>query len=410
MKKDLDALMQAHDIDTLFVVGAGDHNPPMVYLTGGAHLTEAELIKKRGAHPVLFHNPMEREEAAKTGLVTKNVSAYRPKELLDQMNGDRLKATVTRYRQMLTDLDAVSGRMAVYGQIDAGRGYAIFSELQKALPGLTIIGEVNAPLFQSAMETKDESEVQRIRRMGKITTSVVGEVAEFLTSQRAKEGVLVKTDGSPLTVGEVKNRINMWLSERGAENPEGTIFATGHDAAIPHSSGDSAALLRLGEPIVFDIFPCEAGGGYFYDFTRTWCLGYAPDRVQALYEDVLSVYRRVLSDLRAGAACKDYQALACELFEAKGHPTLQSDPVTEEGYPHSLGHGLGLHVHEKPFFGMFATGADRLVPGIVFTIEPGLYYPAQNTGVRLEDSLWATPEGNFEILAEYPLDLVLPLK
>jgi Xaa-Pro aminopeptidase len=311
---------------------------------------------------------------------------------------------------MLTDLDAASGRLAVYGQIDAGRGYAIFSELQKALPGLTVVGEVNDPLFQSAMETKDESEVQRIRRMGKITTSVVGEVAAFLTSQSTKEGILVNKEGNPITVGEVKNRINMWLSERGAENPEGTIFATGHDAAIPHSSGDPAAVLRLGQPIVFDIFPCEAGGGYFYDFTRTWCLGYAPDRVQALYEDVLSVYRRVLSDLQPGAACKDYQALACELFEARGHPTLQINPVTEEGYNHSLGHGLGLHVHEKPFFGMYATDADRLAPGIVFTIEPGLYYPEQDAGVRLEDSLWATPEGKFEVLAEYPLDLVLPMK
>ena len=88
-----------------------------------------------------------------------------------------------------------------------------------------------------------------------------------------------------------KRRINLWLAERGADNPEGTIFAIGRDAGVPHSTGTASDPLRLGQTIVYDIFPCEAGGGYYYDFTRTWCLGYAPDAVQALYQDVLDVYQ-----------------------------------------------------------------------------------------------------------------------
>ena len=95
------------------------------------------------------------------------------------------------------------------------------------------------------------------------------------------EDMLIGRDGEPVTIGQVKGLINLWLAERGAENPEGTIFAIGRDAAVPHSSGNPSDILRLGQTIVFDIYPCEAGGGYFYDFTRTWCLGYAPDDVQA---------------------------------------------------------------------------------------------------------------------------------
>jgi Xaa-Pro aminopeptidase len=239
---------------------------------------------------------------------------------------------------------------------------------------------------------------------------VVGQVADFLCSHPAKNGVLLKADGQPLTIGQVKRMINLWLAERGADNPEGTIFAIGKDAGVPHSTGQAEDVLKLGQTIVFDIFPCEAGGGYHYDFTRTWCLGYAPDEVQALFEDVLGVYRQVMASLEVGASFKRSQKLTCELFEALGHPTVQSNPQTENGYVHSVGHGLGLYVHERPSSGTSAPETDRLDPGVVVTIEPGLYYPERGMGVRLEDTVWVSPEGGFEILAPYPLDLVLPVK
>jgi Xaa-Pro aminopeptidase len=293
--------------------------------------------------------------------------------------------------------------------MDAGVSYSVFSALQQAMSGLTIVGELGSSIFMQAMMTKDESEVERIRRMGKTTTTVVGRVAEYLSSHPAKNDVLVKQDGTALTIGDVKSRINLWLAELGADNPEGTIFSIGRDAGVPHSSGNPSDPIRLGETIVFDIFPCEAGGGYYYDFTRTWCMGYAPDAVQALYEDVLSVFQIIMGELKAGTSFKYYQERTCDLFEAQGHPTVKSNPVTEMGYVHSLGHGLGLHVHELPRSGMGATDEERLDPGVVMTIEPGLYYPEKGMGVRLEDSVYVRPDGTFEVLAPYPLDLVLPV-
>ncbi len=410
MKSDLDRLMQKHNLDAILVTGPAKHNPAMYYLTGGGHMTSAELIKPRGADPTLYYNPMERDEAAATGLNTKNLAQFGFSELLKQVGGDSIKALALRYQKMLAEQGVTSGRLAIYGKVELGAGYAIFSALQELLPDLEIVGEeARNSMLKEAMATKDETEIEHMRKMGVITTSVVGNAADFLTSHHAKDGVLVDRSGEALTIGDIKKRINLWLAMEGAENPEGTIFAIGRDAGVPHSSGNPEDLLRLGQTIVFDIFPCEAGGGYFYDFTRTWCLGYAPDDVQALYDDVFDVYQKIMAELEMGAYFPDYQKRTTELFKAQGHPSIDDDPTLQEGYVHSVGHGLGLHVHERPWSGSTATEDDNLDPGVVVTIEPGLYYPEKGMGCRLEDTVWVRPDGGMEILAEYPLDLVLPI-
>lgn len=410
MKTDLDTLMQLNNLDALIITGSAQHNPAMVYLTGIAHMS-GDLIKKRGSEPVLFHSLMERDEAAKSGLPLRSIETYNLKDLVQQFDGDYVRAVSERYKKMLTDLGITSGRIALYGKVEIGASFAVFEALQKAMPEVTLVGEMShqSTLMQARL-TKGEDEIARIRQMGMLTTAVVSEVADFLTSHRVHDGVLVKADDSPLTIGEVKARIDLWLAERGAENPEGVIFSIGRDAAVPHSAGNPTDLLRLGQTIVFDIYPCEKGGGYFYDFTRTWCLGYAPDEVLKLYEDVLSVFNQVMSELKVNEHCPVYQKRACELFEALGHPTIQGTPNTEKGYIHGLGHGVGLNVHEQPWFGLNATEADRLIPGAVFTVEPGLYYPDQSMGVRLEDTVAVHSDGKIEPLVEYPLDLVLPVK
>ena len=411
MKTDLDRLMKENNIDAILVTGSAQHNPAMVYLTGGGHMTSADVIKPRGGEAVLYYNPMEREEAAASGLKTKNLLDYSWNNLLKQAEGNTNKAKALRYQKMLADQGITAGRVSVYGKGEVGANFAVFSALQAAAPGLEIVGEdERESLMLAAMATKEDVEIERIREMGKITTAVVGQVADFLTSHKVKNEMLVKTDGQPLTIGDVKGKINLWLAEKGVENPHGTIFAIGRDAGIPHSTGTPSNVMALGKTIVFDIFPCEAGGGYHYDFTRTWCLGYAPDEAYALYDDVYAVYQKVMSELKVNAPFKDYQAITCDFYEAKGHPTIKDDPTVQEGYVHSLGHGLGLHVHEAPWSGSGASEKDILAPGAVVTIEPGLYYPSKGMGCRLEDTVAVMPDGTFEILAEFPLDLVLPVK
>lgn len=409
MKSDLDLLMQENDLDALLITGPAQHNPPMTYLTGTIHLTNGDMIKKQGSDPILFYNPMERDEAAKTGFPTKNLADYRYNDLLKVTSGNMLEATILRYQKMLDEYDVSSGRIEIFGKMDAGTAYGIFSGLREKLPDLEFVSQLGDSILLKAMATKDAEEVERIRRMGEITTTVVGNVADFLTSHRTRGDHLLKTDGEPLVIGDVKRQINLWLAEFGVENPEGTIFAIGHDAGVPHSSGNAEDVLSLGQTIIFDIFPCEAGGGYFYDLTRTWCLGYAPDKVFEIYENVSQVYTQIMSELELDSPAYIYQERACEMFEAQGHETIRSNQQTQEGYVHSLGHGVGLYIHEYPRLSSLIK-EDRLAAGSVVTIEPGLYYPDRGLGVRLEDTVWVRPDGTMEILAEYPHDLVLPIK
>lgn len=411
MKSDLNRLMEEKGYKAILITGPAQHNPAMVYLTGGGHMTHADLIIPQGGEPILFHNPMERDEAAATGLATKSLVDYGWKDLMKAAGGNTIKATALRYKKMFTDAGITDGTIAVYGKGEVGTNFAIFSALSEILPDCEIVGEPpRSSSMLESMATKDADEIERIRKMGKITTEVVSKVAEFLTTSKVKNDLLIKSDGQPLTIGDVKGKINLWLAEKGVENPHGTIFAIGRDAGVPHSTGNPDDVMTLGKTIIFDIFPCEAGGGYHYDFTRTWCLGYAPDEALDLYEDVRTVYQTVMSELVVNTPFKVYQDRACELYKDQGHPTIKDDPSIQEGYVHSLGHGVGLHVHEAPWSGTDATEKDILAPGIVATIEPGLYYPSRGMGCRLEDTITVNQDGVFEILADFPLDLVLSVK
>ncbi len=412
MKSDLDRLMKAKGLDAILILGNADHNPPMVYLTGGGHISNATLVKKRGEAAVLFHQDMERDEAAKSGLKCISYSTYPYEELLRYSAGDPTRAMGLRLQRILEDMGLTRGRLGLYGHTELGASYSALEQVREALPELILVGEGREDsLFMLAMETKDDREVDRIRRMGQVTTEVVRRTAVFLTGCKVrKDEVLLKEDDTPLTVADVKSRINLWLAELGAENPEGTIFAIGRDSGVPHSTGNPDDLLRLGRTIVFDIFPCETGGGYFYDFTRTWSLGYATPEAQNLYDQVKSAYEQVSANLDLNAPFKDYQRMVCEIYEQNGHTTPLHSHSPVEGYVHSLGHGLGLNVHERPWSGLTAAEDNLLKPGVVVTIEPGLYYPEKGMGVRIEDSYWVRPDGKMEILAEYPYDFVLKMK
>ena len=301
----------------------------------------------------------------------------------------------------------------MYGNANVSVTLAILDNLAKSLPDLSFVGEgINDNIFLYAMESKDESEVERIRKMGSVTTEIVRMTAEYLTSCDVQEDeVLLKEDGSPLTIADVKGKINLWLAERDAVPSEGYIFSIGADAGVPHSQGKPDDLLRLGQTIVFDIYPQERGGGYFYDFTRTWSLGYATPEAQKLYDEVRSVYDTVVENLDLNVAFREYQKLTCDEFYKLGHDTpMHTEGLLTEGYVHSLGHGLGLNVHERPSSRHTASDDNILKPGVVITIEPGLYYPTKGMGFRIEDTYWVRPDGNFELLADYPYDFVLEMK
>ena len=409
MKQDLDRLMQERGLDAMWITGPASHNAAMVYFTGVANITRADLIKKQGEPPLLFHYPMEREEAARTGLRCRNLNEFNPEQILKEAGGNTAKAGAIRMGRIFREM-GIRGRVAIGGNVELSSMHAMLAELPAQAPDIRLVSEGEDPVLMRARSTKSPDEIERIRSIGKVSTAVIGETAEFLSSHTAHGERLCGRGGKTLTIGEVKAFIRRALAGHGAEAPEGTIFAQGRDAAIPHSTGTDAEPVRMGKTIVFDLFPCEMGGGYFYDITRTWCMGYAPEEAEDLHRQVLLAYADAEERIRAGMRANEVQPAVCSLFEAKGHPTIRSDPKTESGYVHLIGHGLGLNVHESPSFLLAESNRDMLQPGAVFTIEPGLYYPERGMGVRLENTVWIRPDGAVEVIAPYPLNLVLPVR
>ena len=103
MKSDLDAIMQARNLDAFIVFGNAENNPPMYYLTGGGHVSHATIIKKRGEEPVYFFNDMERDEAAKSGLKLIPYTTYDYNEMMKQADNNQLLASAMRYQRMFAD-------------------------------------------------------------------------------------------------------------------------------------------------------------------------------------------------------------------------------------------------------------------------------------------------------------------
>jgi Xaa-Pro aminopeptidase len=384
----------------------------MYYLANGASVTEKTvLVKPRDAAPILYVSAMERDEAAAAGLEVRQ-ELHRLSALRHETGGDELSANARWLGELLGQAGVRQGTVAIYGNHDLGGGHELLTALAELHPQYNIVGEYDNSLLQRAMNTKDAAEAGRIRAVGRKTMRVVAGTEEYLTSHRAKGGYLVQKDGARLTIGDVKRRIRMLLTEEGiVDTDNGVIFAIGRDAGVPHSRGRERDPIALGQTIIYDIFPAEPGGGYFFDFTRTWCMGHASDEVQQAHADVLATYKAVMKALKPNEVCRAYQALTCDLLEARGHPSLRTDPQTTSGYVHALAHGLGLQVHESPRFSDNPGNDARLEPGVVVTIEPGVYYPERGYGVRIEDAVWLNPATlKFETLSRYHKDLVLPVK
>jgi Xaa-Pro aminopeptidase len=405
VKQDLQQLMEERDLDALVVAGKALGNPAFQYMINGAHVGGGWVIQKRGQEAVLVCSPIEREEAAASGLTVVPVSHYRHVELLREKS-NRLDAAVELYRRIFADLH-ITGRVGFYGRLDQGGAWRLLNALNEQLDGIEVQGDYDQTPLDLARATKDATEAERIREVGRRTSAVLGETVEFLKSHTVKDGVLVRADGRPLTVGRVHQQIGRFLSEQRLEAPEGFIFATGRDAGVPHNIGDPQALMKQGETIIFDCFPCEAGGGYYFDITRTFCLGFAPPEVEAAYRDLVDCHEMLLGTFEVGTETRHYQQLTCEFFERRGHPTIGRDPQTLEGYVHSLGHGIGLAVHEEPTFSDQPSNTSVLQPGHVFTCEPGLYYPDRGFGLRIEDVLWIDPQGTVHNLSAFSKELVV---
>jgi Xaa-Pro aminopeptidase len=198
------------------------------------------------------------------------------------------------------------------------------------------------------------------------------------------------------TEREVGRELEALMLDHGADGVSfETIVAAGANSAIPHHR-PTDAVLAAGDFVKIDFGALV--GGYHSDMTRTFVLGKAADWQCEIYQLVSAAQRAGRDALRAGASLADVDAAARDVIADAGHG---------EHFGHSLGHGVGLQIHEAP--GISASAAGTLLAGSVVTVEPGVYLPDRG-GVRIEDTLVVADETSGhapELLTRFPKELAI---
>ena len=256
--------------------------------------------------------------------------------------------------------------------------------------------------FIRRRRSKNAAELDGIRRAQAAADAGMAAAAELLRSARV-EGDTLALDGETLTSERVRDHIREVCAERGAPAGEDIIVAAGPAGATGHEVGSGP--LPPGVPIIIDLWPRDERTGCWADMTRTFVAGGDPAAdISRWHELSHTALMRVLEGIRPGVSGRELFGTACDVFEEAGEPTQRTKPDGQpltDGFYHSLGHGVGLEVHEEPALGR--TGADELIPGDVLAVEPGCYRNGYG-GVRLEDLVVVTESG-CERLTRFPYEL-----
>jgi Xaa-Pro aminopeptidase len=155
--------------------------------------------------------------------------------------------------------------------------------------------------------------------------------------------------------------------------------------------------------VIIDLWPRDPASACFADMTRTFVVGEVPEAIRRFHDLTRDALERARAAVRPGVATRELFSLACDPYERAGLPTqLSKAPgeILERGFFHSLGHGVGLQVHEPPILGR---APDILCSGDVITLEPGCYEPGIG-GCRLEDLVLVTDDG-YETFTDFPYGL-----
>lgn len=234
----------------------------------------------------------------------------------------------------------------------------------KALKGrkLATAGEI----VENMRAIKSPDEVRKIKRALGITEKALAKTYKFLKPGR--------------TELEAARFLEEAMVDLGAEGPAfETIVASGPNAALPHAV-PSSRKIRKSETIIID---CGAKlNGYGSDITRTFILGPAKPWTRKIYALVRQAQLAALKGIKPGMITSAADALARDVIEAGGYGPE---------FGHSLGHGVGLATHEAP--GVSRVRKTILEPGMVVTVEPGIYLEGKG-GVRLEEMIVLTKNGN----------------
>jgi len=259
---------------------------------------------------------------------------------------------------------------------------------------------VDEAVFAQRRREKSAAEIAGVRRAAGAAMSAMAEAATMLREASIDERLL-QLGGEPLTAERVQLAIRRACARAGAFAPADIIVrGAGADGDIGHDLGHGQ--LPAHQPIEIDLWPRDEASGCWADMARTFVRGEISDAVAHLHALTTVAYDRACAAVRAGVTGEELHGLACEVFEAAGQPTQRnkaSGETLREGFYFSLGHGVGLEVHEAPSIGHGAR--DRLIAGDVVAIEPGSFMPGIG-GVSVEDLMIVESSGCEHLTAGFP--------
>lgn len=247
---------------------------------------------------------------------------------------------------------------------------------------------VDPALFVAARRRKTREEAGYIHAAQRAAEAACAEVIAHLGVSEIRDGKLW-LDGRPLTSERLMARAEAALAEIGYVGGE-MIVAGSPECALPHFRGEGQ--LRANAPIIIDIFPRGKTSGYHGDLTRTVVVGEVPGEVHRMWEATCAALDAAVAMVKAGVNGRDVHREACRVLVERGFGSYTAGlegPLEGPRMSHSLGHGVGLDVHEAPSL----RDLDYpLEAGDVVTIEPGLYKLGLG-GVRVENTGLVTAEG-----------------
>ena len=248
--------------------------------------------------------------------------------------------------------------------------------------------------FPKLIYFKEKGEIEAIKFVQRTVEEAMIKAIEFINNSEVGENkrLFYQEDGKRklLTAGKIRSIFNKHFIEHNCIAEEETIIACGPKSSDPHYSGRTEDVLMADQPIVIDVFPRNVRKRYVSDMTRTIVKGRATKQVKKMFQTVNDAKNAVIDGIRAGVPASDMQNLCCDIIEKNGYQTTRGGKQISRGYLHSVGHGVGLKVHEGPSLSEFAQSL--LNEHNVVTVEPGLYDPDIG-GVRIEDVVEVTKKG-----------------
>lgn len=246
--------------------------------------------------------------------------------------------------------------------------------------------KIQAGEFFENRAMKNPEEIRDIRATQKVNDRAMRSALAAIKQSRIRKDGKLAYQGKILTSEFLKEIIGIEFLRGGCKSEE-DIVSCGLGSAQPHNLGSGPLLAH--QPIVIDLYPRSVRSRHYADMTRTVVRGKASPEIRKMHATVLAGQKAALRNIRAGAVISSLEQGVREGFEKAGYTTeLQGD--SPQGFIHSLGHGVGLEIHEPPFINR--RNEERLQAGQVITVEPGLYYP-QIGGVRIEDLVLVKEQG-----------------